>query len=867
MQKSLLFLFTFCSIIFTVHAQNVIYLNINDNFQDVVNANPAGSVYVVKNGEHREKTVHLKDGDYIIGEPGALMNGARVLANWQFNGITWEYDVSSLGIDLMETIQGDCICECFYPIPDPLPVDAECGCERYQGCKYRRDLYLNGQPLWRVINFERFDNQQDQLIGDDTPYFPENFVGEWYYNSDEDKIHIYENPTGQLLELSMQTTAVMGAGITVKNLVVEKYYCNPQWGPIVDFNPNTITRFTHIENNEARYNHWKGILAGPNYIIRNNYVHHNGQSGISGSRATPETEASLVENNEIAHNNYAGFTPGWEGGAGKFVLNNGLKFRHNYVHRNNGFGLWTDIDNSNILYEGNVSEYNRSYNIFHEISFDATIRCNLLRNETGANLTIAESTPADIYYNTFIGRESLFIRQLHRGESDTYPGTFHCLKDLRFHHNQHLITVLPSNVGFVSGMYPAPDGLTVCDPAINTYYDYNHYHQPPPVITGEGGIRWAFYVEGTGSTGYNWEQFQAIGQELHGTIDGNTNEADLQTFPFCENLTRPLLLKAQLESGCGYDFQNPPTNFPILQPFNQNPWNHDGRELAPGLLPNAIDWVLLEARSPDFEATLIERKAGILLNDGRIINAIPTQRGVAGIGDELDGVVFYDLVPNQPYLFSAWTSSGVFDMQLFVEEIPNEKHLVFCAGAFDTPLANIQTELQAFCRTEGIAFEWKINDLPNGTTINLQASLDGQVFESIYSTNNPNQKQHFQPFDFFKPTSTQAKFYRLELVFLNHKTQYSEWIIPECELPDFVHIFPNPTTQNFSIQFNNPTSSSSTAVLSSVLGQVLAEKNIPAAQTSLDWSFSKNALPSGLYYLKFFDGNQQFLGAKAIVVF
>ncbi|MDP1465830.1 right-handed parallel beta-helix repeat-containing protein, partial [Klebsiella pneumoniae] len=78
-----------------------------------------------------------------------------------------------------------------------------------------------------------------------------------------------------------------------------------------------------------------------------------GQIGIAGIG-----DDVLIENNEIAFNNYAGYGASWEAGGTKFVRTNNLIVRGNRVHHNNGPGLWTDIDNMNSTISDNDVFYN-----------------------------------------------------------------------------------------------------------------------------------------------------------------------------------------------------------------------------------------------------------------------------------------------------------------------------------------------------------------------------------------------------------------------------------------------------------------------------------------------------------------------------
>lgn len=68
------------------------------------------------------------------------------------------------------------------------------------------------------------------------------------------------------------------------------------------------------------------------------------------------------------------------------------------------------------------------------------------------------------------------------------------------------------------------------------------------------------------------------------------------------------------------------TMLPVTQPYNTAPWNYPGTEsLGIVPLPNKVDWVLIELRdavdAPSATpATVIARKAGIIMDDGSVVN-------------------------------------------------------------------------------------------------------------------------------------------------------------------------------------------------------------------------------------------------------
>ncbi len=78
---------------------------------------------------------------------------------------------------------------------------------------------------------------------------------------------------------------------------------------------------------------------------------------------------------------------------------------------------------------------------------------------------------------------------------------------------------------------------------------------------------------------------------------------------------------------------------PTAQPFAGAPWFHNGSESVSSLPANTVDWVLIELRSSPAKADVVERRAALLLNDGRIVD-------VDGI---TNGVKFASLLDTEDY--------------------------------------------------------------------------------------------------------------------------------------------------------------------------------------------------------------------------
>ena len=144
-------------------------------------------------------------------------------------------------------------------------------------------------------------------------------------------------------------------------------------------------------------NRW-GLLVGPDFTIRNNYIHHNvGSNPLSpnpaergGGYVASSAHNTTFDSNEIAYN----------GPEQKVVQSANVTFRNNFVHHNVRDGIWYDFNNTGALIEGNRVEDNGRTGISFEVSNGATIRNNTLRRNAADAVLISVSQNAQIYNNS-----------------------------------------------------------------------------------------------------------------------------------------------------------------------------------------------------------------------------------------------------------------------------------------------------------------------------------------------------------------------------------------------------------------------------------------------------------------------------------
>jgi parallel beta-helix repeat protein len=352
-----------------------IMIPVGASIQTAVDAAGSSASFCIQTGIHRLQSVLPKSGQSFYGEKGSILNGARVLRNFQREGRFWV------------TASRD-------------EVDAEHGvCARGRSaCAQTAGFFIDDRPLGQVAS-------QKELR-----------AGQFFFDRGRGKIYFADEPAGRTVEVSATRHAFTGAAdnVLIKGLVIEKYDNPAQEGAVWAGGSGW-----KAENLEARLNNGVGLVVGSNGAIVNCNVHHNGQLGIGVGGATNV----VIRGNEVWGNNINGFSDEWEAGGVKVAESRNIIFAGNHVHHNAGPGLWCDENCRAVVFENNIVEYNSSAGIFYEISSGAVIRNNTLRENGqagqpwfwGAEIQIAASGSVQVYGNTLTvrpeGKAIMFIDQ------------------------------------------------------------------------------------------------------------------------------------------------------------------------------------------------------------------------------------------------------------------------------------------------------------------------------------------------------------------------------------------------------------------------------------------------------------------------
>ena len=339
-----------------------------------------GTTFCLSPGIHRIGTpVVPKPNDQFIGQAGAILDGSEDISA-QFtpvatsNGRVW----ASPNQMEQETPKGIC----------------SGGSE---SCRFAHAVFYDNRPLNRVMT-----------LADLRP-------GSFFFDYAEHAIYVADNPAGHRVDVAVSVGAFQGwmtsaVDVTIRNLTIQKFANVAQVGAI------SCGVGWIVENNDIRLNHGAGLEGGD--LVTGNFIHDNGQLGING-------RGGVIEHNEISFNNTAGFSGRWEAGGAKFTGANDLLVEDNYVHDNDGPGLWSDTDNIDVTYRGNYVANNALEGILHEISYNALIEDNVVTNNgfgsksgwlEGAGILILSSPNVEIRANTVMNNlNGITIEQTDRG--------------------------------------------------------------------------------------------------------------------------------------------------------------------------------------------------------------------------------------------------------------------------------------------------------------------------------------------------------------------------------------------------------------------------------------------------------------------
>ncbi|MFF0340506.1 right-handed parallel beta-helix repeat-containing protein [Kribbella sp. NPDC004875] len=409
--------------------------------QAVIDAAPQGTTFCFARGVHRlTRAVQPRKGDTLAGEPGAVLSGAIRLTGWKRAGSAW-------------TVQG--------VLPSAYPLKGQCEDDKSKPCQLGEQLFVDGKHLTRVMSA--------------TQVKPGTFYGDYR----TDTLHLGDDPTGHVVEMSRTQTAIDKSAddVTVTGLTIEHFASRPQAGAL------QAGRGWKVTANEVRWNHAVGIMVieGDNAELSRNTVANNGQLGIGQYKSA----GVRITANLVTGNNTDGFwIADWESGGIKSTRSSG-EVSGNDIVANRGVGMWSDIAEYDRRITGNRIRDNAADGIRYEISFAGVIDQNVVEHNgygtgrgsggslwDGGGINVNTSSDVQVRGNLIKdNRNALSIQSRTRGDG---PRGTYVLRNVLVEGNLVVMSDATSALGVVENKRsPAKDGAITF--RRNSYQGADHF--------------------------------------------------------------------------------------------------------------------------------------------------------------------------------------------------------------------------------------------------------------------------------------------------------------------------------------------------------------------------------------------------------
>lgn len=437
------------------------------SIQAAVDSAGDGAVFCLKSGVHRMQAVRPRSHQSFYGEAGTVLNGSRLITDFDREGRYWV----AAGQWQRGPKHGEC-----------LPASP--------ACDLPEAVFIDDMPLEQVLSKDRLASKQ------------------FYFDYGSGKIYLVDDPADRKVEAAVAAFAFQSQAddVLIRNMTVEKYASPAQNGAIHAIDGSRWT----IQNCDVRWNSGAGVGIGAGGRVSYSNVHHNGELGIGG-----HGDDILIEQNSVHSNNIYGFDYTWEGGGVKIALSDGVTFQGNHVYDNHGAGLWCDIDCRNVVYDGNLVERNYDIGIFHEISFEAVIRNNVVRDNGPGDrgwfwrteIGIAASQDVEVYNNTLtIAADACGIVLIDQGRP-TKDGAKYKTRD-NYVHDNDLTFAGAACAGGVSDVRPDNENFGIITDG-NNRFDRNIYRIPR--ASGPARFVWGHEM-------MDWDGYRQKGLEQTGRL-------------------------------------------------------------------------------------------------------------------------------------------------------------------------------------------------------------------------------------------------------------------------------------------------------------------------------------------------------------
>lgn len=167
-------------------------------------------------------------------------------------------------------------------------------------------------------------------------------------------------------------------------------------------------------------------------------------------------------------------------------------------------------------------------------------------------------------------------------------------------------------------------------------------------------------------------------------------------------------------------------------------------------------------------------------------------------------------------------------------------------------------DFQVSLQTETAKIEWEVANETNFSYYDIQRSIDSENWSTIGTQVGENKnKYQYNDYEVIEMiTNNKPVYYRLQLVDLDSSVAYSPIRSIRIKTMDEVAIFPNPTTGEITIHFQNEQNESPFSIGIFTMDGKRVAKRIIVNSTTAQTGFNLSHLPHGVYLIQINNGDR-----------
>ena len=324
----------------------------------------SGDVIELRGGTYRESVVVEDKAVHIRSTAGerAVFEGSRVLSGFAADGGAWFAD--GWTTQFRRTKGG--------MVSSTNRIAA-----------YPDQVFIDGRPQRQVLS-----------RGGVVP-------GTFFHDTAADRIWVGDDPTASRVEVSALSFAFYfdrANGSRLTDVTVRRYTTEERhMAAIRGYADDLVFSGLAVEHNA-----FSGLsVIGRNIAVVDSRFVDNGFIGVHGHRVS----GLVVERVAVIGNNKAGFDPLHSAAGLKVTASTGLTVRDSDVSRNDGPGIWTDLDTYDVTLSGNLVEANGRSGIEVELSGNVSVVDNIATGNGEAGVWILESQSVSVFHNAVYGNQ------------------------------------------------------------------------------------------------------------------------------------------------------------------------------------------------------------------------------------------------------------------------------------------------------------------------------------------------------------------------------------------------------------------------------------------------------------------------------